>query len=87
MVSGSCRAELAEEAPEGPDVPLDESSVVVEPEDVQEVRPTSDLEIGGGVPRKQARGDQLKSSPALRPWRSKVDQASLLSLAMDLIPF
>jgi heptaprenylglyceryl phosphate synthase len=56
VVSGSCRAELAEEAPEGPDVPLDESSVVVEPEDVQEVRRTSDLEIGGGVREKQARG-------------------------------
>jgi hypothetical protein len=47
---------LAEEAPEGPDVPLDESSVVVEPEGVQEVRRTSDLEIGGGVREKQARG-------------------------------
>ena len=55
-MSGSCRAELAEEAPEGPDVPLDESSVVVEPEGVQEVRRTSDLEIGGGVREKQARG-------------------------------
>jgi hypothetical protein len=47
---------LIEEAPEGQDVPLDESSVVVEPEDVQEVRRTSDLEIGEGVCEKQARG-------------------------------
>ena len=76
MVSGSCRAELAEEAPEGPDVPLDESSVVVEPEDVQEVRRTSDLEIGGGYAKNRPE-DHLKSSPALRPWRSKVDQAPL----------
>jgi hypothetical protein len=73
-VSGSCRAELAEEAPEGPDVPLDESSVVVEPEDVQEVRRTSDLEIGGGATRETGQRDQLKSSPVLRPWRSKVDR-------------
>ena len=79
-------ARVGEEAPEGPDVPLDESTVVVEPEDVQEVRPTSDLEIGGGVPE-TGQSDQLKSSPALRPWRSKVDQASLLSLAMGLRPF
>jgi hypothetical protein len=44
VVSGSCRAELAEEAPEGPDVPLDESSVVVQPEDVQElIRPLLSL--------------------------------------------
>ena len=86
MVSGSCRAELAEEAPEGPDVPLDESSVVVEPEDVQEVRRTSDLEIEEGY-RKTGQRDQLKSSPALTPWRSKVDQVSLLSLAMGLTPF
>ena len=86
VVSGSCRAELAEEAPEGPDVPLDESSVVVEPEDVQEVRRTSDLEIGGGL-RETRPADYLQSSPALRPWRSKVDQASLLSLAMGLTPF
>ena len=77
---------LIEEAPEGQDVPLDESSVVVEPEDVQEVRRTSDLEIGGGV-RENRPEDYLKSSPALRPWRSKVDQASLLSLAMGLTPF
>ena len=56
MVSGSCRAELAEEAPEGPDVPLDESSVVVEPEDVQEVRRTSDLEIGEGVRENRPEG-------------------------------
>ena len=41
--------------PEGPDVPLDESSVVVEPEDVQEIRRTSDLEIGEEVREKQAR--------------------------------
>ena len=56
MVSGSCRAELAEEAPEGPDVPLDESSVVVEPEDVQEVRRTSDLEIGEGYAKNRPEG-------------------------------
>jgi hypothetical protein len=55
---------LAEEAPEDPDVPLDESSVVVEPEDLQEVRRTSDLEIGEGVTGQR---NQLKSSPALRP--------------------
>ena len=77
---------LIEEAPEGQDVPLDESSVVVEPEDVQEVRRSSDLELGGGV-RENRPEDYLKSSPALRPWRSKVDQASLLSLAMGLTPF
>jgi hypothetical protein len=35
---------------------------------------------------KTGQGDQLKSSPALRPWRLKVDQVYLLSLAMDLIP-
>ena len=56
-MSGSCRAELAEEAPEGPDVPLDESSVVVEPEDVQDVRRTSDLEIGGGATRETGQRD------------------------------
>jgi hypothetical protein len=81
VVSGSCRAELAKEAPEGPDVPLDESSVVVDPEDVHEFHRTSDLEIGGGY----AKTGQRDPSPALRPWRSKVDQASLLSLAMGLV--
>jgi hypothetical protein len=55
VVAGSCRGELAEEAPESPDVPLDESSVVVESEDVQEVRRTSDLDRGR-VREKQARG-------------------------------
>jgi integrase len=58
--------------------------VVVEPEDVQEIRRTSDLEIGEAV-RENRQRDQLKSSPALRPWRLKVDQVYLLSLAMDLI--
>ena len=58
MVSGSLRAELAEEAPVvGPDVLLDESSVVVEPEDVQDVRRTSDLEIGGGATRETGQRD------------------------------
>jgi hypothetical protein len=35
---------------------------------------------------KTGQRDQLKSAPALRPWRLKVDQVYLLSLAMDLIP-
>jgi hypothetical protein len=56
VVSGSCRTELAEEAPEGPAVTLDESSVVVEPEDVQEVRRTSDLEIGEGARENRPEG-------------------------------
>ena len=42
--------------------------------------------IGEGYAKNRPR-DQLKSSPALRPRRSKVDQASLPILAMGLTPF
>jgi hypothetical protein len=56
VVSGSCRAELAAEAPEGPDVPIDESSMVVDPKDVQELLRTSDLEIGEGVRENKPEG-------------------------------
>ena len=56
MVSGSCRAELAEEAREGPDAPLDSRPWSSNLKDVQEVRRTSDLEIGEGVPKTGQRG-------------------------------